>query len=218
MQVGALSVIPFEATRFVGLGEVFINSAIRTAVKIRGTLKITGHFPTWFCLYLGVKQPNIAWGFKYFKLYASLQKEPEVTKGQENTHSDPIFSGRWSLYICMQTRLTWALQGSSTLQGVICISFTLHKFCGFLFVVIGNGCFVGFWANQRLPVSEKCLGIYGWACSDMSRLFRLSHSHRVAFSLEVRFENWLRWKLLEFLFCFVLNGVFKFKIRFIFSF
>lgn len=134
MRVEALSAIPFEATGLVRLGEFFTNSAIWTAIQIRNTLKSIGYFPVcWFYLYLGLKQPNIAWGFKYFKLYASLQKEPEVTKCRGNTHSDPIFSGRWRLHICMQTRLTSALQGYSTLQG---ISFTLPKFCGFGFVGI----------------------------------------------------------------------------------
>lgn len=67
--VEALSGISFEATSFVGLGEFFITSAIWTEIQIRDTLKSIGHFPTCcFCLYVGLKQPNTAWGFKYFKL------------------------------------------------------------------------------------------------------------------------------------------------------
>lgn len=37
IQAEALSVIPFEATGFVGLGEFSINSAIWTAIQIRDT-------------------------------------------------------------------------------------------------------------------------------------------------------------------------------------
>lgn len=114
MQVQALSLISFEATGFGGLGECFINSAIWTAIQIRDTLKSIGHFPT-FCLYLELKQANVARGFNTSSCVPPSKKNhkyPSVKK-------IPILAiFRWRLYICMQTCLSSLLQGYRTLQGI----------------------------------------------------------------------------------------------------